>query len=215
MGLWARRRWVSAAAGVSVAYVFVDVLPELAAQNRVLAEAGGEGLRFAAQRIYVLALLSFVVLYGLQYMVLAGKERATTARHIDALYLLHVAGFAAYAALIGYLLGERAERGLVPLALYAAAMALHFLIVDHSLAEEHGARYLRHGRWVLAASLLAGGLLGALTTLSELALARLFAVLAGGVVMTSLRSELPGERRGRFWPFCLGALLYALVLLFA
>jgi hypothetical protein len=185
------------------------------APAQLLAAEVSAGLRFAAQRIYVLALLSFVVLYGLQYMVLAGRERATSARHIDALYLVHVAGFAAYAALIGYLLGERAERGPLPLALYAAAMALHFLIVDHSLAEEHGARYLRHGRWLLAASLLAGGLLGAVTALSELALARLFAVLAGGVVMTSLRAELPGERRGRFWPFCIGAVLFALVLVFA
>lgn len=46
--VWARRRWVSAAAGVSVAYVFVDVLPELGAQRQVIREAAGaSGLLFA------------------------------------------------------------------------------------------------------------------------------------------------------------------------
>jgi hypothetical protein len=42
--------------------------------------------------------------------------------------------------------------------------------------------------------------------------ARLFAVLAGGVVITSLSAELPGDREGRFWPFCLGAAVYAVLL---
>jgi hypothetical protein len=214
---WARRRWVSVAAGVSVAYVFVDVLPELAAQHRTFREASGEGLLFAEQRIYVLALLSFVVLYGLEHIVLASRERrreAVAEGAPDATYWLHVGGFAAYSALIGYLLVERAERGPLALAVYGLAMALHFLIVDHSLREEHGRIYDRGGRWVLAASVLAGWLLGATTPLSEVVFARLFAVLAGGVVITSLKAELPGEREGRFWPFCLGAAAYAVLLLF-
>jgi hypothetical protein len=198
-----QRAWISAAAGISVAYVFVDLLPELAAQNRVVVEAGGEALRFAAQRIYVLALLSFVVLYGLQYIVVTPR-----------LYAFHVTGFAAYAALIGYLLDERAARGAAAFAVYAAAMGVHLLIVDHSLAAEHGAKYAYGGRWVLATCLLAGVLAGLLTNVSQLVFARLFAILAGGVVITSLGAELPGGE-GRFWPFCLGALLFAALLLFA
>ena len=73
--VWKHRRWLSAAAGVSVAYVFVDILPELGTQHWVFREAAGEGLLFAAQRIYVLALLAFVVLYGLEHMVLISAER--------------------------------------------------------------------------------------------------------------------------------------------
>jgi hypothetical protein len=213
--VWTRRRWVSVAAGVSVAYVFVDVLPELAAQHETFRKAAGEGLLFAEQRIYVLALLSFVALYGLEHMVLASRERrheAAAAGAGNPVYWLHLGGFAAYSALIGYLLVERAERGALALAVYGVAMALHFLIVDHSLREEHGGVYDRGGHWVLAASVLAGWLLGATTPLSEVVFARLFAVLAGGVVITSLKAELPGEREGRFWPFCLGAVAYAVLL---
>ena len=217
--IWARRRWISASAGVSVAYVFVDVLPELAAQNRaVVAAAGGERALFAEQRIYVLALLSFVVLYGIQYFVLASREQrrhgeATGA--VDPTYLLHLAGYAAYSGLIGYLLTERSERGAGALAVYTVAMALHFLIVDHSLFEEHGARYAGTGRTLMAASVIAGWLIGAATHISPVTFARLFAILAGGVVITSLRAELPNQRQGRFWYFVLGALIFAAVLLFA
>jgi hypothetical protein len=215
---WARRRWISAAAGVSLAYVFVDVLPELAAQNRALREASGtEELAFAEQRIYVLALLSFVVIYGLEHIVIGSREarRELVERGgRDAVYWLHVGGFAAYSALIGYLLVERAERGLASFVLYAVAMAIHFVIVNHSLDEAHGAAYRRGGRWWLAASVVAGCVVGLATTLSVPMFARLFAILAGGVVITSVRAELPGDdRRGRFWPFCMGAVGFAILLM--
>ena len=38
-GVWTRRRWISLAAGVSVAYVFVDVLPELGARHLAFVKA--------------------------------------------------------------------------------------------------------------------------------------------------------------------------------
>jgi hypothetical protein len=166
----------------------------------------------------VLALLSFVVMYGLEHLVLARREQR---RHAiehgqrDVVYWLHLIGFAAYGALIGSLLVEREERGLLSLALYTFAMALHFVVVNHSLSEEHGELYRRHGHWVLAASVLVGWGLGRIEPLSDAVFARLFALLAGGVVITSLRAELPDDRRGRFWPFCISAIGFSVLLMLA
>jgi hypothetical protein len=214
---WSRRRWISAAAGVSVAYVFVDVLPEMAEQNKVITAAAGSAGLFAEQRIYMLALLSFVILYGLQHMVLSAREARRGAveqgRGRDRVYLLHLAGFGGYSALIGYLLVERVERGVAALVVYTLAMAIHFLIVNHALSKEHGSAYRGGGHWWLAAAVLAGWAAGAMMPLSGIAFARLFAVLAGGVVITSIGAELPGDREGRFWPFCAGAMSFALLLL--
>jgi len=207
------------AAGVSVAYVFVDVLPELASQNQAIVSAAGNApLLFAEQRIYVLALMSFVALYGIEHLVLASRKEGGGVNDVtanDAIYRLHLWGFAAYSALIGYLLSERAERGHLALTVYTVAMTVHFLIVDHSLFEQHRERYARVGRWTLAISVVAGASFGMITSLSDVVFARLFALLAGGVVITSLRAELPDEREGRFWPFCLGAVIFAAVLFFA
>jgi len=168
------------------------------------------------QRIYALALLSFVVIYGLEHMVLVNREhrrKSVAAGDADAVFWLQLAGYAAYSALIGYLVIERAERGVLPLVAYTFAMAVHFLIVDHALEEEHGRAYQAWGRRLLAASVLVGWLIGVMAPLSEVAIARLFAVLAGGVVITSLRAELPDDREGRFWPFCIGAMVFAAALI--
>ena len=216
--VWGPRRRISAAAGVSVAYVFVDILPELATQNQALRASAQGGMLFAEQRIYLLTLLSFVVMYGIDHIVLSRREqrRSSIERgERDAAYWLHIAGYAAYSALIGYLLIERAERGYAALVVYVLAMAVHFVVVNHSLSEEHGNIYRRHGHWVLAASVLAGWAIGATLTLSDATFARLFALLAGGVVITSLRSELPDDRSGRFWPFCIAAVVFAMVLVLA
>jgi hypothetical protein len=216
---WARRRYISAAAGISVAYVFVDVLPELEFQRKVVVKAAdGQELPFAEQRIYLLALLSFVVMYGLQHMVLVNRDRrrgTIAAGDADWLYWLQLGSYVAYSTLIGYLLVDRAERGALALTAYTFAMAVHFLIVDHSLAEEHGRTYGSRGRWLLAASAFAGWCIALLEPLPDVVVARLFAVLAGGVVITSLRAELPDDRVGRFWPFCLGAVIFAVFLMLA
>jgi hypothetical protein len=209
------RRWMSFAAGVSVAYVFVDVLPELGLRNEAVVRIEGKHPLFGEQRIYGLALVAFVLLYGLDHLV-STKHRSPSPeaecgnRFVD---WLQVAGFAVYSWMIGYLLLERAERGPVALVLYVVAMGLHFLIVDHSLQEKRGRSYRRFGRWILAASVPLGCVAGTLTAISEVAFARLFAFIAGGMVMTSAQAELPTDRNGRFWPFCAGSIIYAVLLL--
>jgi putative ABC transport system ATP-binding protein len=52
-----RSRWLSAAGGVSVAYVFVHILPDLAASEETLRKAAGESLGFLEHHVYLLALL--------------------------------------------------------------------------------------------------------------------------------------------------------------
>lgn len=209
------RRWMSFAAGVSTAYVFVDVLPELGVRNQAVVRIEGEHLFFGEQRIYGLALVAFVLLYGLDHLVSVRKLGRATAESptSDFADWLQVVGFAVYSWMIGYLLVERAEKGTLALVLYVVAMGLHFLIVDHSLQEKRGPNYQRFGRWVLAASVPMGCLAGSLLPISEVVFARIFAFIAGGMVMTSAQAELPTEREGRFWPFCLGAIVYAVVLL--
>jgi hypothetical protein len=208
---------VSVAAGASLAYVFLDVLPELGARHRELLESAAGSLIFAEQRLYALALAGFVVLYGLDRLVLAARARGETSAGGDAERLalwLHVGGFALYSFVIGYMLVSRQADG-SSLGLFLVAMAFHLTVVDHALAREHGSAYDTLGRWVLAASVVVGWLAGATLQIPEIAVSRLFAFVAGGVVMTAANEELPREKVGRFGWFVLGAVVYGAVLLAA
>jgi hypothetical protein len=209
------RRWLSVAAGASMAYVFLDVLPELGARHRQFLDRAGEVV-FAERRIYLLALAGFIFLYALDAMLLSSRVRepGESGETGSRVFWLHIGGFALYGWVISDALVSRGGEGPAHLWLYAAAMVLHLLVVASSLAREHGRLYHDRGRWVLAASVMAGWCTAILAPLSGIAMARLFAFVAGGVLMTSANEELPREKGGRFGWFVLGATAYGGLLLF-
>lgn len=208
-----RSRWLSMAGGAAVAYVFLHLLPELAAEQRHLEDLSSLG--FIEERVYLVALIGLALFYGLERAAHAsrrggkGSENATE----PGVFWLHVVSFGLYNLVVGYLLLHREEPGIAGLLWYALAMALHLLVNDYGLREHHKERYHRVGRWLLAAAVLAGWGVGVLVTVERVWLSLLFALLAGGVVLNTLKEELPAERESRFWAFAAGAALYAAVLL--
>jgi hypothetical protein len=209
----APRRVLSAAAGVAVAYVFIRALPELSETQDVFTRVTlDRGLPFPERRVYTAALLGFLLFYGLENMVsqsaARGREQGEPA--VGLTYKLQLGGFAAYCGLVGYLMVHQRS---LPTLLYLIAMTLHFLAVNHSFEREYGYTYDHAGRWLLAAAVLVGGFTGIFTSMSEELLATLLGFNSGGVVINSMVMELPTEKEGRFWTFCLGAVGYSLLLL--
>ena len=92
-------------------------------------------------------------------------------------------------------------------------MALHFVVTDYGLNEDHKEPYRQIGRWILVAAVFAGWAIGTRTELSDAGIAALTAFLGGGVVLNVLKEEVPSERRSRYWAFALGAAGYAALLL--
>jgi hypothetical protein len=217
-----RPRWhsaaVSAAAGASCAYVFVELMPELGEAGTAFVEATGNlNLPFPEYRVYLAALVGFVFFYGLEHMTSwaerSGRKSEPGYGVGDPIYLLHIGGFAAYAWLVSYTLVRGPDRTAVFVGLYALAMGLHFLTVERSLIEEHAELYRRPGRHILAAATLGGWVCGVLFEMSRPLILTATGFIGGSVVMNSLLAELPGDRKGRYWPFALGAAGYAMLVL--
>ena len=207
-----RSRWLSAAGGASVAYVFMHLLPELARAQHTLLEISI--VRLLETHAYFIALLGLVLFYGLERLVKRSpRQRRPDSRTGPSLFWVHLSSFAAYNALVGYLLTRRDAGG--GLLLYAAAMALHFLVNDFGLRHDHKSSYHDTGRWLLSAAVLGGAVAGTLVSLPEATVDALFAFLAGGIVLNVLKEELPEQRESRFGAFALGAGAYAALLIAA
>lgn len=217
-----RSRTLSVAGGVSVAYVFVHLLPELAEHQTHVAEHADALPTVGTERtLFLVALAGFAAFYGLE-RVAARSRRSGSGDSVansaetgtaEGVFWLHVGSFAAYNLLVGYLLFHRQESGTVDLVFYGVAMGLHFVVNDYGLWHHHREAYGRIGRWLLAAAVLAGALIGAVATVARSLLGALLAFLAGGVVLNVVKEELPEERESRFWAFCLGAVGYTSLLL--
>lgn len=214
-----RSRALSVGSGVSVAYVFVHLLPEVAATQRELAELTSGALAYVERHAWVVALLGLTAMYGLEGAARGGPGDAAAddvepARR-DPVGWVRILSYTAYNAVIGFLLVERAEEGLEALAWFAVAMGVHFLVNDHALEQDHGALYRRRGRWIVAAGVLVGWLVAVTVPVSQVAVGVFTALLGGGVVLNVLKEELPRERESSFVAFCGGAAAYTVLLLAA
>lgn len=212
-----RRSVLSFTAGMSAAYVFVHMMPELnEARELVLESADPRWLPYEGVAIYFLALLGFLASYGLDRLrshahAPGGEAGGEAGAHAEG--AMHVGGTVAYVAMMSYLLVRSAGESVPATVGFALAFGGHFLALDHSLYSEYGKDYLRRGRWLLAGGCLLGWSVGLALVLPALALALLMAFISGGVVMSNALMELSEGRDGRFTAFVSGALIYGLMLI--
>jgi hypothetical protein len=213
-----RRKLLSFGAGITIAYVFVHLLPELeAAREALVHNEARMALPIFAFRVYLAALIGFMAFYALGQMIAkahgpAGAE--ATVHEPNRLHrALHTGGFLVYVWLVGYLAVRGFEAGTTPIALYAAALGLHFLSLDFSFFREYGAWYDRTARYAFVLAPLAGWAVGMFVEFSPFFTAALLGFISGGIILNATVSELPRENEGRPLYFLLGGAVYTVLLI--
>ena len=213
-----RRKLLSFGAGVTIAYVFVHLLPELeAAREALVHNEARMALPIFAFRVYLAALIGFMAFYALGQMIAkahapAGAEKAV--HEVNRLHrAVHTGGFLVYVWLVGYLAVRGFEAGATPIALYAAALGLHFLSLDFSFFREYGAWYDRTVRYAFVFAPLAGWAVGMFVEFSPFFTAALLGFISGGIILNATVSELPRENEGRPLYFLLGGAFYTALLI--
>lgn len=207
-----RSVWLSVGRGISMAYVFLHLLPDLAAHQNVMKSSGSTVGATLDQPGYFVALLGLAGFYGLERWAM--RERGMTRVSApDAtppgVFWASVAVFAIYNALLVYLLAREGREHPLELFLFTFAVALHFAVNDHGLYQHHKHLYARYGRWLLAGAAVVGGAIEPYVPASEAATATAMALLIGAMILNTLKDELPGRREGHFAAFLLGLLGYS------
>jgi hypothetical protein len=176
--------------GLSIGYVFLHLIPSLDDSHELV---GG--------RIYFIALLGFVVFYGLDALFQPPRHRHPTKYHA------YLGAFFLYDGLLVFTLGlVLPPRPLLTVA-FAIALALDVLSTDLELQETYGARFVRSGRWVLLGGVMTGYVLSLLRRPRPLMVDILTAALAGIMMFHIFSGELP-VRTKRFGAFCAGLALF-------
>ena len=205
----------SLAGGVSVAYVFLHLLPELAEGN----EGVGEALKDVVEptplldlAIFAVALAGFTVLYGLERLARRRGEHSGDPA-VGSLFALHLGTFALYNALILYTMPLRLRTGVDFALMFVAAMALHFVLTDRGLSEHYPRRFRSYGRPILVGALLAGWVGAAVAApVSTVSVSLLTALLGGFVLLNVFKEEIPEDRDSRFPWFLGGVVSYGALL---
>jgi len=220
--------WLSFSGGVAVAYVFESLLPKLgewqgliSGQGQMkaavpkffkdlgLVEYSGGMPKFINYEIFLLALSGVVAFLWVDWAVQSRKEKKSEHGAHSDLFNLHIGIFAAYNVLIGYITAHNILPGRFVLALLVIALALHFLGINHTLWMHYRDKFDNLGRWIFAASLFFGWVLGVMTDFAETIYIGMYSFLAGAIIVSVFNDELPNRHEGQFWPFLSGVLIYS------
>ncbi|PSN17088.1 hypothetical protein C7271_19575, partial [filamentous cyanobacterium CCP5] len=167
--------------------------------------------------VYLLALLGLAIFYGLEKLALRSRAHHHKTQGEDrtqlGIFWLHIGSFAIYNGILGYLLRESENHGLAACLPLFVALALHFVVNDVGLREHHKQAYDRVGRWLLAGAIVFGWVLGQAIQVNAGAIAAIWALMAGGIILNVLKEELPAEQESNFGLFAAGAAAYSVVLL--
>lgn len=207
--------WLSAFGGAAVAYVFVYVLPKLAKMQHIIVDEYGSPPILGNHLAYIVAMMGFLVYYGSDWAAEFAESR--TPRNNEnsrapKIRYLQTVSFAGYNLLVGHILADLAQIGPRTFILGAVALILHLVGTAHHLRERDHTEYERALRWIFAASIFLGWVLGTLWRLSAGTEALWFAFLAGAIIINVIWEELPSEQHGGFLPFLGGAVGYTVLI---
>jgi hypothetical protein len=180
--------------GLSVAYVFLHLLPSLDASDDLV-----------GPRIYFVALLGFVVFYGLDVFFQPPNHTHPTKYHA------YLWVFFLYDALMVFTLGLELPPTPILTLLFAAALAVDVLNTDIDLQREYGARFVRTGRWVLLAGVVVGYGFSLVRRPHPLAVDILTAALAGFMMFHTFKGQFPVSSSRKFPAFLAGLLTFWLL----
>lgn len=201
----------AAAAGVSVAYVFVVLFPELAHfQAAFLEHRAGARHPWLHEQVFLLALAGMLLLGGAR---LWATRKHAQAPAMAAPFKVELATLCLVSAFVGFTLSELARAGVVVLGLATLGYGTHLLVEVHALRAEWAALYRRTGRWLLLACLAGGWITGALWGRAGTLLAAAYALVSGSIIASAMGGELPRRTRRDFIAFVGGALAFTALVL--
>ncbi len=196
-------RFLSFAAGISFAYVFVDLLPALEKGQPFIKHAFGELIPYFDRHAYLIALLGLLFYYGIQRKTEKLKSEK---------FWLAISGYLLFNFFVGASLSDSTNPDIQPLTLFTIAMGMHYFVRDHQARANNSPLFLKRGRWLLVAALLLGYLVGCITHIPDALVAIAVSFLAGGILLNVLHYELPEKKQSGYISFVTGALLYTALL---
>lgn len=198
-------RFISFAAGISFAYVFVDLLPTLEKVQPVLKDTFSTVVPYFDHHAYLIALFGVLFYYGLHTNSLSDSNRN---------FWLSMSGYLLFNFFLGTTLSDSRDPDIQPLILFAIGLGMHYFVFDHNVGEEHAELYNQKVRWLLVFALGLGYFIGVISHIPNAVVALIISFLSGGVFLNALRYELPKREKVGYLFFVLGALIYSFVISF-
>lgn len=206
--------WQSVANGISIAYVFLDIHPEIHDVAEVAMANRSGLLGTIGTHIYGVTLLGFLCFHFLEVRARGRADHRTRGQPV---FWLRSAVLSLTNFLIGVMLSFlQVFFHPANYLLFFVAFAIHLFVVDYRLYEATPTLFTRYGRGLAAGSLVTGLgvglLLHSLRLLAIVDTALLFAFLGGGLIYHAFVNETESPAESDVTVFLLSAVGYGVLL---
>ena len=168
--------------GVGLAYVFLQLFPEIDNVNE-----------WMGTHVHQVTLVSFLLFYAVEVRLFAhGDEAAPDTDDVTRpVFWLHIGILFFYTAMVMFTLPDEVADDLLFATVGGMTIGVHLVYKDY-LLRSHADRQMREaGRYILVLAPLLGWLAHSVTTPSEMVLDLFMAVLAGVLIQSVFRDEVP------------------------
>lgn len=228
------RIWSSIAGGISVSYVFIQLIPELVNNTREVEKEANEQV-IVTRLVFLCAFIGFFTFYVVESIIMSFRvkdtvdfednenEYETMSQKIilprskkTYLYVVHLVTFSTSNVVVGSLLLSRLRIfGMFSLWLYWIAFETLYIVIDFSSKNHFPRRYNSYGRWILFPFTLVGWFIGFFIRLPRVVQPLVSSTLAGITIMTVIKEQLPSPKGNpNIIMFVISSLIFGIILLF-
>jgi zinc transporter ZupT len=194
-------RIISFAAGISIAYLFLDLLPQTY-----------EAAVHLKQLVFVFLLFGFAVFHLAEKFVYQHSEQDTLARELKE---FHSISFFCYYFLVGIVLRDKIQISVLEGSLFMIPIALHAGLSTASLARIHGeVRESFLLKTTLSLSALLGVIFAILIKVPAVLNNILISFIAGILLYIIVKEFLPEKKKGQPLFFIIGLALFLVFYIF-
>lgn len=207
---------ISFAAGVTAAYVFLHMLPELIESRdnlRELLNQYGWDRQFVDLLVYFLALMGFQIYYVLSYLGdnASWRNDGSTVR----MFKYAIGFYFIYNFLITYTLMLRISKNDLYAILFTLAMSLHFVLTDRQMRRTYPKLFTMRFRLILLFGLITGFVFSIFLPISAFGVALFVAFLSGAVLCVSFTEQSAITKQTSLVFFMIGSLVMSAILALA
>lgn len=203
---------ISFGGGLAVAYVFLNLIPEIDEAHEYLGDAA-----------FIIILFSFLTFYAVEVRFLSPTGKQTSDPGVDQQlqrgkrrsFWLHISLGWIYTWMMIFALPGDVSGDLFLTIVSSLAIGLHLIYKGYVLDTDQKELFESTGRYILAVAPIAGWLVHVLIDPSEVTFDIFIAVLAGYLMQSVFRAELPSYDQTRFRWMVAGAVVLLILFLIA